>query len=127
MSLRPTARLLAFSAVLAGSALLPTAVSASAQPFNGPLMSTTCSYDQVKAAMAVEMPEAITRLDENPERAAKLTQFLALPVAERQQKVQERLDANPDARARMEEKRNSPEGQQKMAQLTRVADTCKNY
>jgi hemophore-related protein len=110
---------------------LMTAVSlspiASAEPGDGPLIETTCSYPQLMAALQVEAPEASARLAERPEAQAKLQQFVALPVDQRKQRLQQFLDRNPDVRAKIDEKRNTPEGQAKVQMLAGVAATCHNY
>jgi len=106
---------------------LTVAGAASAQPFNGPLIETTCSYAQLEAALQVEAPEASARLAERPEAQARLQELVALPVDRRKERVQQFLDRNPDVRARIDEKRNTPEGQEKVQMLTRVGDTCHNY
>jgi len=100
---------------------------ASAEPGDGPLIETTCSYAQIEAALQVEAPEASARLAERPDAQAKLQQFVALPVDQRRVRLQQFLDRNPDVRTKIEEKRNTPEGQEKVQMLTRIADTCHNY
>jgi hemophore-related protein len=118
--------------VVAGVGVL-TAVSvcgagiASADPGDGPLIETTCSYPQLVAALQVEAPEASARLAERPEAQAKLQQFVALPVDQRKQRLQEFLDRNPDVRAKIDQKRATPEGQTKMQMLAGLAATCHNY
>ena len=118
--------------VAAGIAVL-TAVSlcgggiASAEPGDGPLIQTTCSYPQLMAALQVEAPEASARLAERPDAQAKLQEFVALPVDQRKQRLQQFLDRNPDVRAKIDEKRNTPEGQAKIQMLSGIAATCHNY
>jgi hemophore-related protein len=107
--------------------LTPAAGVASAQPGDGPLIETTCSYAQLEAALQVEAPEASARLAERPDAQAKLQELVALPVDQRRQRLQQFLDRNPDVRAKIEQKRNTPEGQQKVQMLARIADTCHNY
>ena len=110
---------------------LMTAVSlspvASADPGDGPLIETTCSYAQLMAALQVEAPEASARLAEHPDAQAKLQQFVALPVDQRKQSLQQFLDRNPDVRANIDQKRNTPEGQAKIQMLAGIAATCHNY
>jgi hemophore-related protein len=118
--------------VVAGVGVL-TAVSvggagiASADPGDGPLIETTCSYPQLMAALQVEAPEASARLAEHPEAQAKLQQFVALPVDQRKQRLQAFLDRNPDVRAKIDQKRATQEGQTKMQMLAGLAATCHNY
>lgn len=113
----------AYAAVTALSLSAP----ASAQPLDGPLIETTCSYAQLEAALQVESPTAAARLAERPDAQKKLQQLVALPVDERKVRVQSFLDRNPDVQAKIDEKRSTPEGQQKIQMLARVANTCHNY
>lgn len=80
----------ALGALLAAVSLAPPAV-ASAEPGDGPLIETTCSYAQLVAALRVENPELAALLDKNPDAQAKLQQLVALPVDERKQRLQSRL------------------------------------
>ena len=105
---------------------LMSATSASAQP-SGPLIETTCSHTQIEAALQVEAPEASDRLAENPDAQAKMQELLGLPIDQRKQRVQSFLDRNPDVAAKIDQKRNSPEGQDKLLKMQRIADTCHDY
>lgn len=100
---------------------------ASAEPGAGPLIETTCSYGQLMAALQVEAPEASARLAQRPDAQAKLQEFVALPVDQRKQRVQGFLNRNPDVRAKIDERRNTPEGQEKVQILAGIAATCHNY
>jgi hemophore-related protein len=105
---------------------LVTAGAASAQPA-GPLIETTCSYAQIEAALQVEAPEASSRLAKNPNAEAKIQELLGLPVDQRRQRVQAFLDRNPDVASTIEQRRNTPEGQEKLLKMQRIADTCHDY
>jgi hemophore-related protein len=98
-----------------------------ADPGDGPLIETTCSYAQLMAALQVEAPAASARLAEHPDAQAKLQEFVALPVDQRKQRLQQFLDRNPDVRAKIDQKRNTPEGQAKIQMLAGIAATCHNY
>ncbi len=112
---------------LAAAVSLMAAAAASAQP-GGPLIETTCNYAQIEAALQVEAPEASARLAGHPDAQAKVQQLLGLPIDERKQRVQSFLiDRNPDVAAKIEEKRNSPEGQDKLQKMQRVAVDRHNY
>lgn len=111
---------------LAGGVSLMTAGAASAQPA-GPLIETTCSYTQIEAALHVEAPEAYGRLAEHPDAQARVQDLLGLPTDQRRQRVQSFLDRNPDVAATIQQKRNTPEGQDKLQMMQRVADTCHHY
>lgn len=108
-----------------------TAVSlsaaASAEPIDGPLIETTCSYEQLAAALQVQAPQASARLADHPDAQAKLRALIALPVDQRRQRIEGFLDRNPDVRAKIDEKRRTPDGQQKVEMLARIADTCHDY
>ncbi len=110
------------------SALLFTAAApASAEPGDGPLVQTSCTYAQLQAALQVEAPDLSARLAQNPDAQTKLQAFFALPVDQRKQRIQQKLAENPQWQAKIDEKRNTPEGQQKLQVLQRIADTCHNY
>ena len=117
------AKLLAAGAFLT----LVQAPIAHAEPFDGPLIATTCSYAQLHSALQVEAPKLAAELDARPAAQDKLQRFIALPVDQRKQKLTEVLDRNPEWRAKLDEKRNTPEGQEKVAMLRRIADTCGSY
>lgn len=118
-----------FVALLTSAAVAALAmpVVASAEPGDGPLISTTCSYAQLDAAIKVEAPKLAGELAQRPAAVAKLQEFVALPVDQRKQRVQDVLNRNPEWRKTIEEKRNTPEGQNKVAMLARIADTCHRY
>jgi hemophore-related protein len=114
-------------AICGGMTAVSLSATASALPLDGPLIQTTCSYEQLAAALQVQAPQASSRLAEHPDAQAKLRSLIALPVDQRKERVNGFLDRNPDVRAKIEEKRNTPEGQQKVATLARIADTCHDY
>jgi hemophore-related protein len=116
-----------FGGLLAAVSLLSSAGIASAEPGDGPLIQTTCSYAQIVAALRVEAPDLAARLDQRPDAQAKLQSFIALPVDQRKQRLQERLAANPEWRAKIDEKSGTPEGQEKIQMLGRIADSCHGY
>ena len=120
-----------------GTSLVATAVAAAvwavtyapiaASQTGGPLIETTCTYQQIAEALNVEAPQAAERLRNRPEAQAKAQALLALPVAERRAKEDGFLDRNPDVRRIIEERRDTPQGQNTVAKLQRVAQTCHNY
>ena len=122
---QPAVRVLAGFAAATGVAfaLAPLAASEPA----GPLIETTCSYPQVDAALQAEAPQMADRLHERPEAQSKVQALLALPVPERHDRVQGFLDRNPDIRAAVEKRKSTPEGQETVAKLNRIAQTCHNY
>lgn len=106
---------------------ISAAGTASAQSLDGPLIETTCSYAQLQAALQVEAPQASARLAERPGAQAKLQELVALPVDQRKQRVQRFLERNPDVATMIEQRRNTPEGQEKLQLAARVAETCQRY
>ncbi len=121
----PAVRVLAGLAAVTGMAFALAPVAAS-EPA-GKLIETTCSYAQVDAALQAEAPQLADRLQQRPEAQSKVQELLALPVPERRDRVQGFLDRNPDVRAAVETRKSTPEGQDTVAKLNRVADTCHNY
>lgn len=117
----------AFGGLVAAASLSSAVGIASADPGDEPLIQTTCSYDQLVAALRVEAPDAAAKLDAKPERQAKMREFIALPVDQRKQRLQEKLAEHPEWQAKIDEKRNTPEGQKRSATMNRIADTCANY
>lgn len=121
--LKPAVTLVASSCIaLMG---LSTGVAA-AKPLD-PVINTTCNYDQIVAALRVEAPELASVLDANPEAQAKLHELVALSPDQRRQRIDQRLAANPDWRTTLDQKRATPQGQEKEKMLLRVARTCHNY
>lgn len=107
--------------------VLALAAPASAQPGSGPLIRTTCTYDQLYAAIRAEAPNAAARLDERPAAQQKLRDVVAMSVEQRQQELSRVLAENPHWQTAIDERWNTPEGQEKVAKLARIADTCPNY
>ncbi|MCF6390606.1 hemophore-related protein [Mycobacterium sp. MBM] len=122
---RSAARLFAGFTALAATTFGLAPVAA-AEP-SGKLIETTCSYAQVDAALQAEAPQLADRLHSRPEAQAKVQELLALPVPERRERVQGFLDRNPDVQAAVQKRKNTPQGQETVAKLNRVAETCHNY
>ncbi|MEU7768277.1 hemophore-related protein [Nocardia sp. NPDC049190] len=112
------------SLVAAGALLIPA--TASAQPGPG-LLETTCSFEQIDAAVHAQFPEFAARLDAHPDRKAKAQEFLSLPVDQRKQRAKEFLDTHPEAKAKFEQRRDSPQAQERIQKMRTIADTCHNY
>ncbi|MGY1943800.1 hemophore-related protein [Nocardia asiatica] len=111
--------------IAAGALLVPA--TAAAQPGPGGLLETTCSFAQIDAAAHAQFPELAAKLDAHPERKAELAEFLNLPVDQRKQRAKEFMDKHPEARGRFEERRDSPQAQQRHEKLRALADTCHHY
>jgi hemophore-related protein len=86
---------------------------ASAQPDMGPLINTTCNYNQALAALDAQRPDLARQLNGNPMAQSLLSRFLASPVDQRQQMAQE-AQASPLAR-------------QYVMDMLPIASTCQNY
>jgi len=67
------------AATIGGLALASAAVPgiASADPDYGPIINTTCSYDQAMRAVHAENPTAAEYLDQSPPNQQFLQQYLA--------------------------------------------------
>ncbi|WP_319457641.1 MULTISPECIES: hemophore-related protein [unclassified Mycobacterium] len=117
------------SPLLLGLTMLALTVvpQAAAEPGDGPLIATTCSYAQFESALKVQAPNLAAELASRPAAQAKLQELIDLPVDQRKQRLKDVLDRNPQWRSAIEEKRNTPEGQEKVAMLARIAETCHDY
>lgn len=115
--------LLASSLVTAAAGLSLGAGLASAAPDLGPLVNTTCSYEQVNAALLVESPDLANELAKYSIAQNRLKQFLAAPVDQRQQIIQQAMSSYPQWQSKV----GTPEGQQYAGAVAQVAATCNNY
>ena len=103
-------------AVAAGSAALALSAGAgfaSASPDLGPIINTTCTYSQVRAALNAEHPAEAAEFDANSNAQGMLQMFLNSPPAKRQQY------------ATMIQ--GMPEAQQYVGTISSVAGSCNNY
>jgi hemophore-related protein len=91
------------------------------------LIETTCSYSQIVAALQVAAPDLAAELAGEPQAQLKLQAFVALPIDKRKLRVQQQLDENPELQTTIEDKQNTPEGQQTTQMLDQVAATCHSY
>jgi hemophore-related protein len=97
--------------------------SADADSALAPLVHTTCSYAQITAALNAEAPDLASLLNGRPQAQTRMQQFLALPVDQRQQRLDQQLAANPQAEAMINARIGSAQGQEVM----QVANTCNGY
>lgn len=102
---------------------LLSAGSASANPIIDALANTPCNYGQIAAAINAESPEMAANLKARPDLQTLLQQFLAMPVAQRQQALAAQQAANPQLPS-MVAAQFGPQGEQTVLQ---VAGTCMNY
>jgi hemophore-related protein len=92
---------------------LPASVGvANAAPFDA-VVNTTCTYDQVVAALDAQQPAAAQDFNTSPVVQAIVRNFLASGPVERRQTV-DQLQANPMA-------------QQYLGTINSIAGTCNNY
>jgi hemophore-related protein len=66
---------------------------ASADPDLGPIVNTTCSYDQFVAALNAQNPGAAAAFNSSPRMQSGLRQFLAAPPDQRQTMAQQMANA----------------------------------
>ena len=86
---------------------------ASAEPDVGAVVNTTCTYQQVIAALNKQSPADGAEFTSNPIAVSWLNQFLASPVDQRRQMVQQ--------------VQGIPEAQPYTGLVLQVINTCKNY
>lgn len=86
---------------------------ASAQPDLGPIINTTCSYDQVIAALNDQHPDLAAQFAEQPSGQQAVRSFLRSSPQQRQATVAF-LQGNPTAQAYF-------------GPISDVAHTCNNY
>lgn len=101
--------------VIGGVALsVPMSVGiASAQPDLGPVINTTCSYDQVMAAMNAERPDLAAQFNAQPMALGMLRTFMNSGPVERQNTVNQ-IAAYPGAASYL-------------GATLQLAGTCNNY
>jgi hemophore-related protein len=101
------------SAVSFGALAIPLAGVASADPALDPIVNTTCSYEQVIAAVSAQNPLAGSMFSSSPQQQAGLRQFLASPPSERQRTA--------------EAIRNAPENRPYLPIIQQAFNTCNNF
>ena len=93
-------------------------------PSGHPLLTTTCSYDQVTAAMKANNPKAEERLEKHPKVQDRLKKILAMTPADRQKKYDQFKDKHPKAADRLA---NGPKHQKARQALNKALETCGTY
>ena|SRR5436190_15698460 len=86
---------------------------ASAQPDVTAVVNTTCSYDQVIAALNAQSPADAAEFTDSPVAVGWLHQFLGAPRDQRQQMIQQ--------------VQSTPATQPYTALVLQVANSCNNY
>ena len=66
---------------------------ASADPDLGPIVNTTCTYEQFVAALNTQNPAAASAFNASPKMQSGLRQFLAAPPDQRQTMAQQMANA----------------------------------
>ncbi|MEV6365003.1 hemophore-related protein [Nocardia asteroides] len=111
------------AAVLSLTALATAAAigAATAAPGDGahPLLDTTCSAEQIEAALAERAPELAAKLAQHPEHRAKLTALLAMSPEQRRALIRQRQGEHDGHHA--------GEHAGHHAQLTEALATCGDY
>lgn len=105
-------KVIAATAGLALSLGLGAGVAA-AQPDIAPVVNTTCSYDQVIAALNAESPSDGAQFTASPVAVGWLHSFLASPV--------------PQRRTMIQQVQNIPEAEAYTGLVLQVVNTCKNF
>lgn len=86
---------------------------ASADPDLGPIVNTTCSYEQFVAALNAQNPTVAAAFNASPQMQSGLRQFLAAPPNQRQQMAQRMASA--------------PANQPYLGIVRQAFTTCNNY
>ncbi|WP_164873420.1 hemophore-related protein [Rhodococcus xishaensis] len=127
---------IAAAGAVAAAVLVPGV--ASAEP--GALAGTTCSADQIDAALRAEAPKLAAWLDEHPEAKEKREAFWAMSPEERQDVIDNRDEKREAFKAMSPEEREAisadrdrpgkPSTSQRVVLSEKaqvIADTCGNY
>ncbi len=86
---------------------------ASADPDLGPVVNTTCNYNQVVSALGAQSPDAAAKFNNSHYAKKWLNDFLAAPTDQRQQMIAEA--------------QSYPAAQPYLGLVSQVANTCNNY
>ena len=123
--MKRTKYLLMGGVVAAAAALTVTGIaSADAPTGNHPLLTTTCSFDQVVAAMKANNPKAEARFEKHPKAQERLKKILAMTPADRQKKYDEFRQKHPKAAERLAD---GPKHAKARAVLNKALETCGNH
>ncbi|MEC3913490.1 hemophore-related protein [Nocardia sp. CDC160] len=105
-------------------ALAPATASASPADLVAPLLNSTCTFNQVDAALHDKAPALASFLDQNPSYKDELRAKFELSPAERQAELDQYLKDNPDA---ANQAASDPRAGGIAAAIQQVADSCHNY
>ncbi|WP_280336140.1 hemophore-related protein [Nocardia wallacei] len=115
--------LLAGGLVAAGLAVTPTPAWSDPGRDHHALADTTCSYQQIRAAMQQHAPEFAEHLDRSPDHRAHLEQILSKSPDQRRHDPQAR-DRGKD---RFDELRKDPRFGDLPTRLQAVRDSCHQF
>jgi hemophore-related protein len=103
------------AAAVGGVALSLTAGTgiAAAEPDLGPIVNTTCSYEQVMSAANAQDPAAAAQFSGSAQSQGYLRQFLGSPPDQRQQMASMIV--------------NTPGNQQYLGLMQQIFGSCNNY
>ncbi|MGK8487452.1 hemophore-related protein [Nocardia asiatica] len=104
--------------------LSPAIANAGPMEYAEPLLTSSCSFAQVDAALHDQAPQLAAMLDANPSQKAELQRRFDQPVEQRRAELQRAIDANPDAARQAE---NDPRAAQLRDTIRAVAESCHNY
>jgi hemophore-related protein len=105
--------LIKFAVAVGGLTLSVTAGVASADPDLSPAVNTTCTYDQLAAALNAQDPTIAAVFNSSPEMQSGLRQFVAGSPSQRKQMAHEIV--------------SDPESQPYIGLLQQTFATCNNY
>ncbi|WP_234817710.1 hemophore-related protein [Mycolicibacterium sphagni] len=120
-------RMAVVCASVVGMALAAVSAPAYAAPDLSPLVNTTCNYSQVVAALNAQAPDLAKELSQFPQAESRLQSFLAAPVNQRQQILQQASAAHPQWEAQLNQRVGTAQGQQYENTVIQVANTCNQY
>ncbi|MFI6870358.1 hemophore-related protein [Nocardia sp. NPDC050406] len=104
--------------------LYPASASAAPVDMVAPLLNSTCTFDQVDAALHDKAPALAQFLDQNPDTKAELRAKFDQPIEQRQAEVDAYLREHPEA---ADQAANDPRAGGIAAAIQAVADSCHNY
>ncbi|WP_068279787.1 hemophore-related protein [Aldersonia kunmingensis] len=114
------------AAIAASGAFLSTA-PATAEPILNPLITSTCTFAQVDAALHAVSPAYAAQLDRYPMAKAELQAAYDRPVADRSAALQRYLDNNPMVAAQVMGGMQDPRYADFKRVTQQVANVCHNY
>lgn len=114
---------------IAAVATMAGSVTAGASELDGPLINSTCSYEQIDRALHAERPDLAAKMDADPLRKAAMQFYFGQTVSQRRSLTQQYMDANPAGMARLKEwaAAHPQEIQRGRAAAAQIAKSCHKY